>query len=55
MDQANTGVWNDHWGTQIRFTIDETKTPAEMTVTSAGPDQQWGTMDDLSHTAGLPF
>ncbi len=55
MGEAESGVWNDNWGTQFRFVIDESTTPGEMTVTSAGRDQTWGTPDDLSHTAPLPF
>jgi len=55
MDQENHPAWNDAWGTQLRFSVDETVTPAMMTVESAGRDTTWGTPDDLSHTAPLAF
>jgi len=55
LGQENSAAWKDHWGTQIRFVIDETVSPAMMTVESAGRDTTWGTPDDLSHTAPLPF
>ena len=48
---APPGAFRDPWDNDITFTIDEVK--KELTVTSAGPDGQFGTSDDLVHTRPL--
>lgn len=44
----------DPWGTELTFTIDQAARPPEVVVTSAGPDAEMGTADDIVRRESLP-
>jgi hypothetical protein len=46
----------DSWGTQLRFEYeDERATPIVVIITSAGPDREFGTDDDIVVRERLPI
>lgn len=50
------GAFVDSWGTQLRFEYeDERASPVIVIITSAGPDGEFGTEDDVVERERLPI
>jgi type II secretory pathway pseudopilin PulG len=54
--EAGPGVFRDPWGTELTFSYEnEHADPVVVIVTSAGPDTEFGTDDDIVKHDPLPF
>ena len=46
---SETGIPNDPWGTAYQYTRPGRKNPSSFDIVSAGPDQKFGTDDDIGN------
>jgi len=54
--EAPPGSFDDPWGTQLRFSYEDERAPTPtVLITSAGPDLEFDTEDDVLKRERLPF